>query len=150
MNKRILIATALVIALVLVAQTGAWAGKLQAPGGAPAALGNSDVLPRPAGTGYTNPDKGGDGDDGDVGPTLIIEEYTGEVPEGAAEGATFLKVSYGDDDTLYKAAAVKVGPDAASAAYWDGEAWVDVEVVDGKITLPADAPNPCFVAVVKE
>lgn len=164
MKKRILVATVLVLAVVLVAQTGAWAGKLQAGAEAPAMAG--DAGPRPAGTGGDGADGSYDKAKGDAPysppaavaePTFTVADFSGDVPEGAPEGATFSKgTESGGDATLSKAYKVSLVDDLGLAddfkgaiSYYDGTEWVELTVVGGEVTLPAGAPNPVFLAVVE-
>jgi len=154
MKKRILIAIALIIGLVLIAQTGAWAGKLAAGSEAPAAaLGEAGARPKGTDSDYvpTGPNSGAPY----VPPAVDLEwtmtDYTGDVPEGAPDGATFKECTEsGEDagDTLTEAHVIEV-KGASAVSYWNGSEWVELAVTDGKVTVPAGAPNPVILALVE-
>jgi len=141
MKKRVLIAIVVVLAVVLMAQTGAWAGKLQAGSDAPV-VAAENAGARPQGT-TTGDSVSSDDDD------VTVEVLTGDVPEGPPDGASFYEVTVGTGDTLSEDVElnVEVGPDG-SAFYWDGSEWVELDIVDGVVTVPAGAPNPIVLAVV--
>ncbi len=147
MKKRVLIAVALVLAVVLIAQTGVWAGKLQAGSEAPAAA-PAEAGARPQGTA-----------DGDIiipvagGLEFVVVDYTGDVPDGAPDGAIFLEGTEsgeGAGATMVEAHVMEVelGPDGGTVSYWNGSAWIELAVTDGKVTIPAGAPNPVILAAV--
>lgn len=159
MKKRTLIAVVLVLAVILIAQTGAWAGKLQAGSEAPA-LADSNAGIRPMGTGGN----GGTGDSDYQSPppyvppaaTFVVEEFSGDVPEGAPEGATFQQgLESGGKNTLSKTHKItleelELASDFAGAiSYWNGSEWIELTVVSGKVTVPAGSPNPVVIAIVE-
>ncbi len=156
MKKRVLIAIALVLALVLIAQTGVWAGKLIAGSEAPAAA-PGEAAARPCGTNGSDYKPGG-GDPPYVPPPSgdelkwVVVGYTGDVPEGAPDEATFKEgtESGGDaGDTLTKAYTVDV-EGASAVSYWNGSEWVELGISDGEVTVPAGAPNPVVLALEAE
>jgi hypothetical protein len=157
MKKRVLIAVALVLAIVLIAQTGAWASKLQVANEAPAA---SEAGARPQGTvkntgGAAAPAVPATGAEEEV---VTVTDYTGEAPEGAPDGAALYQVTVTkggqkSGDTFAKAQTIEVelGPNGGTVSYWNGSAWVDLTVSDaGTVTLPVGAPNPAIIAVVSK
>ena len=180
MKKRTLIAIILVLAVVLIAQTGAWAGKLQVGSEAPAAAPAEVAGARPHGTGGSG---GNNGDDAPYGPppSVLLRFEEGdiififdpgeepdlkveEVPEDAVllapESADFVEATYGPKDTLFSALRLtlvdlKLVEDIEQAedftgtiSYWNGEEWVALKIAAGKVTIPANAPNPLYLAIV--
>ncbi len=164
MNKRILIVTILVLAVVLVAQTGAWAGKLQRGDEAPAFSENAGVRPQ----GTTGDGEAGDGDTPYIPPQLNIEtEEDGEitvedlpaevvafVPEGEGK-VEYARISFVEDDGVLaedfvlEFTSLGVGENfQGTLYYWDGEDWVALEVVDGEVTFPAGTPTPIYISAV--
>ena len=160
MNKRVLIAIVVVLAVVLMAQTGAWAGKLQAGSEAPAAAPENAGV-RPAGSSGYQPSGPNSGYIGPVVPsgptekTFNLVDYTDDLPTApaadASEGAVFLEgTESGTGTTLSIAYTVEVelGADGGTVLYWSGSAWVELTVTDNEVTIPAGAPNPVYLALV--
>ena len=140
MKKRTLIALVLVLAVVLIAQTGAWAGKLQTGvDAAPAASSNAGV--RPAGT-VTDADSGIVFSSEAADVTLAL--YEGDV-EPPSDDAFLVEVNFNDGSRVLT---VELGPDGGTVSYWDGAEWVELEVVDGTVTVPDDVPDPVILAAV--
>ena len=146
MKKRTLIALALVLAIALVAQTGVWADKLQTGvETAPAASSNAGA--RPAGT-VNN------GTEDSVVNIVVISEaedvvlalYTGDA-QGPSGDAFLVEIDFNEDSRVL---VVELGPDGGTVSYWDAvaEEWVELEVVDGTVTVPDDAPDNIILAVV--
>ena len=140
MKKRTLIALALVLAVALVAQTGVWADKLQT-GVEAAPVASSNAGARPAGT-VTDADGGiifiSEADD------VTIALYTGDA-QGPSGDAFLVEVNFNEASRVL---IVELGPDGGTVSYWDGEAWVELEVVDGTVTVPDDVPDPVLLAAV--
>lgn len=158
MNKRVLIAIVVVLAVVLMAQTGAWAGKLQAGSEAPvAAPENAGV--RPHGTTGFHPSGPNSAvyvaPSGPTEKTFNIVDYTDDLPTAPAadapEGAAFLKgTESGTGTTLSKSYTIEVelGADGGTVFYWSGSGWVELTVTDNEVTIPAGAPNPVYLALL--
>lgn len=136
MKKRVLIAVALVLAVVLIAQTGVWAGKLQVGSEAPAAA-PAEAGARPQGT--------------VVGALPVADTVSVDCPDDAPDGAvcyTHTDVDSGDTFAYDHVMEVELGPDGGTVWYWNGSAWVELTVTDGKVTIPVGAPNPVILALV--
>ena len=146
MKKRSLIALVLVLAVVLIAQTGAWAGKLQTGAdAAPAAASNAGV--RPAGT-VTNEGGAIEGivvmsEEENV--TLVVLEISEDDMDLPNDDAFLVEVTFNGDS---RELTVEFGPDGGEFYYWNGTEWVELEVTNGTVTIPADAADPVMIAVV--
>jgi hypothetical protein len=168
-NIRILIALALILSVVVIAQggVGAWANKLQAnPKSVAPASGEAGARPQGTVAGDSSVPIGSSdctllatfcATSSQVG--LIAEAIT-ELPSGITPpvGEKFvptriIRIS-GDADKTSDMLVFTLTPALAEGemvAYWDGAQWVHLTATDGKYTIEAGAPLPLFVAgCVKE
>lgn len=155
MKKRIIIAIALILGLALMAQTGAWAGRLAAGSEAPAPA-PGEAGARPAGTAKDWKPEGPNSKLPFVPPSddvvkWAVTDYSGDVPEDAPDGATFKEGTEtgGDAGSTLTEARVADVDGASTVYYWNGSEWVELAISDGKVTVPAGAPNPVILALVE-